>query len=126
MEERLQPGELVRAVEDAVGDRGTVDLVRLVEDLATEAVEQRGSHLLFLADQPVDDLVARDHRGAVALERGQGLALARADTARDGDGDRPGHYSGGGSGGAPSESPGPGSSAATLSASMLSSTCSAS
>src|SRR5205807_9288109 len=120
MEKRLEPGELLRVAEDDFGDRVAVELARLVEDALAEAFEQRLSHLVVLADQPVDDLVARDDGRSVAREGGERLALPRADAARDGDGHRLSHYSGA-SGAAPSESPGPASSGEAWSASMLSS-----
>ena len=58
------------------------------EDALAEALDDRALHLRVVAQEVVDDLVARDDRGTVARERAQRLALARADPAGDGDGDR--------------------------------------
>src|SRR5438128_1410176 len=90
MEELLEPLELLAVGEDDLGDRRAVDLAGLVEDPLAEAVEEGTPHLVVVAQQPVDDLVARDHGGAVAREGGEGLAFPRSDAARDGDGERPG------------------------------------
>src|SRR5205814_5200158 len=51
-------------------------------------IDQRLLHLLVLAEQPVDDLVARDRRRPVARERCERLALPRPDAAGDGDRER--------------------------------------
>ena len=86
-------GSRFRVGEDDVGDRAAVDLAGFVENALAEPVDQRLLHLLVLAEQPVDDLVARDRRGAVAPERGERLALPRSDAARDGDRERALHQS---------------------------------
>src|SRR5205085_7122710 len=94
MQERLEPGELLRVAEDDLCDGGAVDLARLVEDALPEALEQGAAHLVVLADQAVDDLVARDDGRSVTCKGSERLALPRADAARDGDGNRLRHYSG--------------------------------
>src|SRR5262249_15969977 len=117
VEQALQPFELLAVAEDAFGDRAAVDLADVVEDPPAEPLDQLPAHVLVLAQEPVNDLVARHGGGAVAPERVEGLALPRSDAARDGDGDGRGHYSGD-AGGSPSEAPGPGSSGAASSASL--------
>src|SRR3989440_400719 len=120
MQQGLEPVERLGVGEDELRDRAPVDLARLVEDPVAEALDHRLAHGGVLAEEPVNDLVAGDRRGAVPCEGGEGLALPRSDAAGDGDGEWARHYSGA-AGGSPSESPGPGSSGATASASTLSS-----
>src|SRR5205807_6569289 len=79
MEQPLEPVQRLPVGEDDLGDRAPVDLAGLVEDPLAEALEQCGANLVILAEQPVDDLVARDGRRAVACEGGEGFALPRPD-----------------------------------------------
>src|SRR5437763_5196045 len=127
MQKRLEPGERLGVGEHDRRDRRAVDVAGIVQDARAEALEERGADLGILAEELVDDVVARDRRRAVRCEGLQGRGLTDPDTARDRDRDGSRHsYSvgSGATGGSPSESPGPGSSGACASASMLSSTSS--
>src|SRR5262249_53152285 len=90
VEHGLQPGELRAVGEHPLGHGGAVDLTRLVEDPLAEPLDELALNLPVLAEQPVDDVVARDRRRTVPGERPERLALARADAARDGTRDRAG------------------------------------
>jgi hypothetical protein len=93
MEKRFQPGERLPVLEDDLGDGGTVDRAGVVEDAGAELLEQRAPDVRVLAQQLVDDVVARDRRGAMARERLQRLRLPGPDSPRDRDRDGSGSRS---------------------------------
>jgi len=86
MEQRLEPVELVPVDEDHAAERGAVDGPRSVEDAGAEPLGDRPLHLVVVAQQPVDDLVARRDRRAVPLECRERLRFPGADSAGDRDG----------------------------------------
>ncbi len=61
MKERLEPRERLAVGEDDLGDVAATG--------RPEAVEERVPDFRVVLDQLVDDLVARDRRGAVTRER---------------------------------------------------------
>jgi len=85
MEKSLEPGEGVAVGEDDLADRGTDGAAPVVERGLAEALPDRVAHAVVLGEKPVDDVVARDHRGAVAREGGERFALPRSDSPRDRD-----------------------------------------
>jgi len=44
-------------------------VARIVEDAGAETLQQRRAHVVILTQELVDDVVARDRRGAVPRER---------------------------------------------------------
>ena len=77
MKQPFQPLERRLILENQRGDLCAVG--------RSEAVEESGSDLRILRQEAVDDLVARERRGAVARERAQRLGLAGPDPPCDGD-----------------------------------------
>src|SRR5439155_20596036 len=84
----LQPRECLTVVEDDPRDRGTIDVAGVVEDAGAEALQQRPAHIVVLAQQSVDDVVARDRRGTMPRERAQRFCFPGPDASRDRDRDR--------------------------------------
>ena len=66
MEQRLEPGERARSAKTTRRPAGGRSAV--AEIASPEALHERAPDLLVLAQEPVDDLVARDRRGAVPRE----------------------------------------------------------
>ena len=93
VEQAFEPGERLPVAKDALAHLGAVDHTVLVEDSVAETLEHRRFDLGIGANQVVDDLVARDHGGAVPRESLQRLALPRPDAAGDGDRDWSGYCS---------------------------------
>jgi len=92
MEQPLEPFELAAVGEDARGDVRPVDAAVAVEDaVAPSAPRTASSTSGSPASSSWTDLVARGDSRTVPRERLQGLALARADAACDGDRDRSRH-----------------------------------
>jgi hypothetical protein len=87
MELRFEPGQLGAVGEDEPADFLPVDLA-VAEDALTPPLTQRRLQAFVLAIEAVDDIVARDHGGTVALERAERLALAGGDAARERDRER--------------------------------------
>jgi hypothetical protein len=69
VEQALEPGELAPVGEDDRPDLRPVDLAVGPDDLLPEALDDCPLDLGVLAEQPVDDLVARDDRCAMLGER---------------------------------------------------------
>jgi hypothetical protein len=84
MEKSLEPRELLRVGEDDLRDPSAVG-ARRTHHISAEPLDERAVHVLVVAQEPVDDLVAGDDRRAMARERLQRLALARPDPAGEGD-----------------------------------------
>src|SRR5262249_56168458 len=100
MEKLLEPDEPVGVAKHRFGDLAALG--------RPEALLERGSDLLVVRDQVVDDRVRRQRRGTLPTEGGQRLALTRSDAAGDRDGDRPAHSSAGASpGGGAASAPRP-------------------
>jgi len=70
VQQLLEPRERVSIVEDHRAERAPVDLTVRRDDAVTEALDDRRLYVIE-TQQVVDDLVARDRRGAVARERSQ-------------------------------------------------------
>ena len=68
MQQLLEPGELLAVTEHDAPDALPVDLPRVVEHALAEALDDGGLDVWIVAEQVVNDLVARDHRRAVPLE----------------------------------------------------------
>jgi hypothetical protein len=90
VQHRLEEGEFVAVAEHELGDARAVDRPVFAQDALPELAEQLLAHLGVLAEQVMDDLVARDRRGPMLLEGEERLALARTDAAGDGDRERQG------------------------------------
>ena len=80
MQEGLEPGEGLAVGEDDLGDRGPVGPAAVVEGAFAEPLANGVTNGVVLGQKPVHDVVAREHLGAVARERGEGLALAGSDS----------------------------------------------
>jgi len=81
VQQLLEPLECVAVVEDGSAEGATVDLTLRRDDAVAEPCDDRRLHVVA-TQQVVDDLVARDRGGAVALEGSQRLALPRSDARR--------------------------------------------
>ncbi len=88
VQDRLEERELVSVAEHDLGHARSVDRAVLAEDSLTQLADERLADVGVLAEQVMDDLVARDRGGPGFLEREERLALARTDAAGDGDRDR--------------------------------------
>ena len=84
MEQPFEPCELIRLLEDDRRDRGSIRAARAY-DLRAPPLAQSRVDLLVLPQQPVDDLVTRDRRRALARKCFERRTLAGTDAARDGD-----------------------------------------
>ena len=91
VQQLLEEVELGAVGEDDLGDPGAVDRAVVREHALAELAHDRLAHLRVGAQEVMDDLVARDGRGARLLEREESLALPGADPAGDRDRDRPRH-----------------------------------
>ena len=90
MEQLLEEVERLAVLEDANGDPFAIGRAVLAEDLLAEALDERALHLGVGREQMVDDLVARDRRGAVPAKRLERRRLAGADPSGDRDRERAG------------------------------------
>src|SRR5206468_2946073 len=88
----LEPGELGAVGEDDPPDRAPVDPA-VAEDALAPAGAQSVQQSFVLSIEAVNDVVAGDHGGAVALERAERLAFPGRDAACERDRERPLHYS---------------------------------
>src|SRR6266571_8747978 len=86
MEQLLEPVQLLGIVEDDARDCGAIGAV-LADHLRAEPLDELAPDFGIVAEQGVDDLVARPRRGAVPRERLERDTLAGADAAREGDRD---------------------------------------
>ena len=88
VEQLLEPREPLAVAEHRLGDLRPVGPTVVAEDLLAEPRDERVADVVVRREQVVDDLVARDRRGAVRAERLERRRLAGADAAGDRDRDR--------------------------------------
>ena len=69
MQQRFEPGELLAVAEDRLRDPRAIGPAVGAQDTVTEAGDDRVADLVVRRQQVMDDLVARDRRGAVRAER---------------------------------------------------------
>ena len=87
MQERFEPREPLAVGEHRLRDLRAIGAA-VGEDLRPEALDERVADVVVGCQQVMDDLVARDRRGAPGAERIERSRLAGADPTRDRDRDR--------------------------------------
>ena len=83
VQELFEPLQLPPAREDDAGNGTAIDLPVRPEYLLAEALHDGPLYVGILAQEHVHDVVARDDRGPLPLERMQKLALPGPDSSRD-------------------------------------------